>query len=317
MITVQYILLAETITQYLFSVLMAPLFVGIFDKMKAKVESRQGPSIFQPYYDIFKLIRKESLRPRGSGGFFLYAPYLSFGIYSMIALIIPSVIPDPIFFTASTDFLGGALLFVFAAFVTLAAAFNTNSNYSVMGASRLLSFHFLGEGTLITVFFAVSLATASSNPYVTNHYFAVNLGQNIAVTHIFSTLAFFMIFLYEAGKLPIQTHGQMELGMIEGSMSYEYSGKLLALAKWNGHLKTFLLGSILINVFMFPWGLYNTFPMFLMDMPVMFVKWIGLLLLVLVIETTMARMRLLRILDYLATAFTFSILFLIFSEVIV
>lgn len=315
-ITIDYLLITETITQYAFTIFMAPLFSGIFVKLKARIESRKGPSIFQPYYDIFKYLKKETLRPEGSGAFFLYAPYVTFGIYSMISLIIPSVIPDPIYFTASTDFLGGAILFAFAAFVTIAAAISSNNNYSAMSSSRILSFNFLGEATLITVLFAVSLVTATNNPYSTNHFYAMNPAANAAITHIFSTLAFFMLFLFETGKIPLQTSGLMELGMIEGGVHFEYSGKLLALGKWNGHIKQFLLGSILLNVFIFPWGLYSSFPMFLLDIPVMFLKWMGLILLVLVIETTLARMRLLRILDYLATAFTFSILFLIFSEVI-
>lgn len=309
-------MLAETLTQYLFTIFMAPLFSGIFIKLKARVESRKGPSIFQPYYDIFKYMKKETLRPKGSGFFFLYAPYVTFGIFSMISLIIPSVIPDPIFFTASTDFLGGAILFFLAGFITISAALSSNNNYSALSSTRILSFNFLGEATLITVLFAVSLVTATNNPYTTNHFYALNPAQNAAITHIFSTLAFFMLFLFDTGKLPVQAEGLMELGMLESGVHFEYSGKLLALGKWNGHLKQFLLGSILLNVFIFPWGLYSTFPMFLLDIPVMFIKWMGLIALVVIIETTLARMRLLRVLDYLATAFTFSILFLIFSEVI-
>ena len=45
----------------------------------------------------------------------------------------------------------------------------------------------------------------------------------------------------------------------------------------------------------------------------MFLKWMLLILIVVIIETTLAKMRLFRILDYLATAFTFSILFLAFG----
>ncbi len=54
-------LVVETVSQYLFVIFAAPLFAGIFNRLKAIIESRHGPSIFQPYYDIFKLIKKETL----------------------------------------------------------------------------------------------------------------------------------------------------------------------------------------------------------------------------------------------------------------
>lgn len=316
MVSIGYTTLWETLVQYFFVILAAPLFSGIFSKLKSRIESKQGPSIFQPYYDIFKLLKKETVKPSGSGIIFIYAPYLIFGTYSLIALIVPVVIPDPIYFTASADFLGGAILFSLAAFVKITAAMTSNSNYSAMGVSRIVSFNFLSEGTLITVFFAVSLITATNNPYTTNHFYALNPVQNATITHIFSTLAFFMLFLYETGKIPLESEGLMELGMIEAGTNYEYSGKLLAINKWSGHIKQYLLGSILLNVFIFPWGLTAASPWFLLDIPVMLLKWLMLIAIVLVIETTLAKLRLFRVLDYLATAFTFSILFLIFSEVI-
>ncbi len=316
MVIIEYVTLLETLVQYSFGILVAPLFAGIYHKLKSAIESKKGPSIFQPYYDIFKLLKKETLKPEGSGVIFWYAPYVVFGIFSLISIIIPSLIPSPIYFTASTDFLGGAILFMLAAFVTISAAMGSNSNYSALGVSRMLSFHFLGVGTLITVFFGVSLITATNNPYVTNNFLAANPLQSLSIVHIFSTLAFFMLFLYETGKIPLESEGLMELGMIDGATHFEYSGKLLAISKWNGYFKQFLLGSILLNVFLIPWGLTAASPWFLLDIPVMFAKWMFLILVVLIVETTLARLRVFRILDYLATAFTFSILFLIFTEVL-
>lgn len=316
MVNIDLVTLSQTILQYAFIVGLSPLFAGIFSKVKSRVESKQGPSIFQPYYDIFKLLKKETLRPAGSGMIFLYGPYIIFGVYSLIALIIPAVIPEPIYFTASTDFLGGAILFALGAFIKISAAMSSHSNYSAMGVSRMLSYNFLSEGTLITVLFAVSLVTATNNPYTTHAYFAGNLLANITISHIFSTLAFFMLFLYETGKIPLESEGLVEMGMIDAATNFEYSGKLLGINKWTGYMKQFLLGSIFLNVFFVPWGMTAASPWFLLDVPVMFLKWFLLIGIVIVIETTLAKLRVFRVLDYLATAFTFSILFLIFSEVI-
>ena len=308
--------LEETVSQYLFVVLFAPLFAGILANLKARVESRRGPGILQPYHDLAKLFRKESVIPQSSGNIFKYSPYLLFGIYSLIALIIPVLIPNPVFFTASADFLGGAILFSLAAFVKMLAAMDSGNSYSVMGVSRAMSFNFLSEGTLITVFFAVSLMTGTNNPYVTNHFLTANNISMVSLDHVFSTLAFAMLFLYETAKIPVESSGLMELGMIEEGLVYEYSGKLLALSKWSSYMKQCLLGSVLLNVFLVPWGLYSTGYAFLVDFPVMVAKWLFLIIVVVIVETTLAKLRLFRIMDYLAVAFTFSILFLIFSEVI-
>ncbi|MEM3852579.1 MAG: respiratory chain complex I subunit 1 family protein [Methanomassiliicoccales archaeon] len=309
--------LVETVCQFSFVILTAPLFAGILANLKSKIESRKGPSVLQPYYDIFKLLKKESLLPSTGGSIFIFAPYILFGIYSLIALIIPVLIPQPIYFTASADFLGGAILFSLAAFIKTIAAMDSGNSLSAMGVSRAMSFNFLSEGTLITVFFAVSLITGTNNPYVTNHFLSTNLIANISLAHVFSLLAFFMLFLYETGKIPVESSGLMELGMIEEGATFEYSGRLLAILKWSSYLKQYLLGAVLLNVFLVPWGLFSSGFSFLLDIPVMFVKWIFLICILVVVETTLSKLRLFRIVDYLAVAFTFSILFLIFSEVLI
>jgi formate hydrogenlyase subunit 4 len=310
------ILVLETLSQYLFVVLFSPLVIGIFEKLKANVESRKGPSIFQPYYDLFKLLKKETIVTENSSRFFLYSPYIAFGIYSLIALIIPVFMTEPIIFTASGDFFAGAILFSLAAFVKIIGTMDSGSNFSSMGASRLMSFNFFGEGTLITVFFAVALISGTNNPYTTNHYLISHPLSNLTLVHIFAIFAFFMVFLYEFGKMPTQSEGNQEMGMIDSGIDYEYSGKALAINKWSSYMKTYLLGSVLINVFLIPWGMFNTFPLFFLNTFTMIGKWLLLIVIVLVVDTSLAKLRLFKVIDYLAVAFTFSILFLILTEVI-
>ena len=308
--------LAETLVQYLFVIFSAPLFAGIIANLKAKIESRKGPGIFQPYYDIFKLFRKEVLIPEDSSILFLYVPYIAFGIYSLIALIIPVLVPEPVIFTYSGDFLAGAILFSLVGFIKMSAAMDSRSNFTAMSVSRAVSFAFLSEATLIMVFFGVSLITGTNNPYVTNHFLISDPASNLNLPHVFSTLAFFMLFFYETGKIPIESEGLHEMGMLESGLNYEYSGKLLALNKWTSYIKQYLLGAVLLNVFLVPWGLTASFPGFLIDIPVMFLKWILLIIIVIAVETTLAKLRLFRVVDYLAVAMSFSILFLILSEVL-
>ncbi|MFG1449557.1 MAG: respiratory chain complex I subunit 1 family protein [Thermoplasmataceae archaeon] len=308
--------LAETVVQYLFVVLSAPLFAGIIANAKAKIESRKGPGILQPYYDLFKLFRKEVLIPEDSSILFVIVPYIAFGVYSLIALIIPVLVPEPVIFTYSGDFLAGAILFSLAGFLKMAAAMDSRNNFSAMSVSRAVSFTFLSEATLIMVFFGVSLITGTNNPYVTNHFLISDPAANLNLPHVFSTIAFFMIFFYETGKIPVETEGLHEMGMIDSGLNYEYSGKLLAINKWTSYMKQYLLGAVLLNVFLIPWGLNASFPDFLLDIPVMILKWLLLILIVVIVETTLAKLRLFRVIDYLAVALTFSVLFIILSEVV-
>ncbi|MGP6294155.1 respiratory chain complex I subunit 1 family protein [Caldiplasma sukawensis] len=311
-----YSKIVETLEQFIFVILLSPLFTGLLNNIKGKLEFRKGPPIFQPYYDIIKLFRKETLIPDNSSIIFLYSPYMAFAVYLLISLIIPVVIPVPIYFTASADFLGGAILFTLAGFIKAIGAMDSKNNYSAMSVARISSFGFLSEATLITVFFSVSLLSGTNNPYVENNILFNSPESYLNLTHIFSLVAFFMLYIYETGKIPVESEGTMELGMIDSGINYEYSGKLLAINKWSSSIKAYLLGAVLINVFLFPYFNFYNFPFILIDPAIIFIKFVILVIIIAIIETAFAKLRLFRIVDFLATAFTFSLLFLIFAEVI-
>ncbi len=96
--------LEETAVQVTGVLVLSPLVAGIYEKAKARVEGRKGPSILQPFYDLRKLIRKETLIPETSSSIFVYAPYLAMGIYIVISFVIPVVYPEPIYLTPTVDF---------------------------------------------------------------------------------------------------------------------------------------------------------------------------------------------------------------------
>lgn len=152
--------------------------------------------------------------------------------------------------------MGGALLFSLASFIKVIGAMDSRSNFVYLGASRAMSFNFLGEASLITVFFTVALSTGTNDPYVESHFAKVP-SNYLALDHVLATVSFFMLWLFETGKLPVESSGMNELGMIDDALTYEYSGRLLAVLKWGSYLKAYLLGSVLLNVFLLPWGLFS------------------------------------------------------------
>ena len=41
--------------------LAAPFFQGVLRKLTARIQSRQGPPLLQPYFDLLKLLGKEDI----------------------------------------------------------------------------------------------------------------------------------------------------------------------------------------------------------------------------------------------------------------
>ncbi len=301
----------ETIVQLLGVLLLAPLVSGILAKIKARVESRKGVPVLQPYYDLAKLLRKETLINDSSTRIFYMLPFVVFGIYITISFIIPVVAPFPIFLTPTADFLGGALLFAMASFLQVLAAINANSRFTALGASRSVIFSAFAEPTLIMVFFAVALVSGTNNPYTTNQILVFSSTAYLSLPHLLSSAAFFMLLLFETGKLPVESSGLSELGMIDEGRNYEYSGRSLFLLKYSSMMKQYLLGSVFLNVFILPWFMQYGILGVIIDIPVMLLKWLVLIGIMAIVEETLAKLRLFKIQDFLSVSFALAILSII------
>lgn len=290
--------------------LLAPLIAGISARGKAWTESRRGPSIFQPYRDLRKLLRKETLRPIGSSIVFVLPLFVAFGTYLVIAIIVPVITAYPLPYGSAADFLGGGLLFGLAGTVALLAALDSGSNYAALGASRTVSFAAFAEPTLIVVFFAVAVITGTNNPYVTTDLLAGSTATYLAPTHLLVTAAFLLLLLAETGKLPVESAGLMELGMLEEGRAFEHSGRLLALFRWNGWMKQFLLYAVFLNVFLLPWGFVPgpTVLAAVANIGVLLAKQVALVGGLVLLEATLAKVRLFKIQDFLAVSFSLAIL---------
>lgn len=289
---------------------LSPLIAGIINRLKAMVESRHGPSIFQPYYDLGKLFRKEVVIPERSSIIFITAPFISFSAYLVIALVIPIVTPYPLPYGILLDLLGGALMFGFAGIMTIIAALDARTNYTALGASRSVSFTALAEPTLIMVFFAVATISGTNNPYVTNNILATSPSWYLSATHILVMGAFFMLLLFETGRLPVESSGLMEFGMLDDARLMEHSGKLLGLSRWGGYMKQFMLMSIFLNVFALPWWMSGdvTVSGALYSVGTLFLKLLALIGVIVATEESLAKLRLFKILDFLAISFALGLL---------
>lgn len=147
---------------------LSPLLVGIINRIKAILETRHGPPILQPYYDLYKLFSKETVVPVRRTVLYTLYPYVAISCYLLISMVVPIITPYPLAYAPVLDFLGGAFLFTFAGTMSIFAALDSGeSTISTMGASRSAIFTAFSEPTLIMIFIAVAIISNTNNPYIT------------------------------------------------------------------------------------------------------------------------------------------------------
>ncbi len=287
----------------------APLVAGVLARLKEIVQSRRGPSIFQPYRDLRKLFNKDEVVSENASWIFRATPYVVFVAPVFVTTLIPVLTNYPLFFAFMGDMLGGGFVLALGGFFAALAAVDTANPYGPMGASRTRMVGFLAEPVFMVVFFTVSFIAGSTIPYIVQQHWLM-VSEFFAPSHLLLLVAFVMLILAEAGRIPVDNPGgHFELAMIDESKSLEYSGTGMALMKWGGQMKLLVLICILINVLVTPWGLAGGQRMaaVLLAAPLVLFE-AGLFLLVLVaIESSLAKLRLFRVSEFLGAAFVTSV----------
>ncbi|WP_022670951.1 respiratory chain complex I subunit 1 family protein [Hippea alviniae] len=303
-------LFALSLFQLLYVIILAPLIAGIFAKLTERYESKVGPSIFQPYYDLFKLFRKQSVVPEVASPLFQIVPYITFTLYLFLTLVLPIVTAFPLTFGPVVDFIGGGLVFGAIGVLKKLASLDSRSNYAHLGVSRASSIGALAEPILVLIFISFGVISHTNNPYAVNNVLQTSTHWYLSLVHWFVVFAFFMALLLETGKLPIESHSNNEFGMIDQAIEMEYSGTELALMKWGGYIKQFLLMSVFLNDFLVPFWV----PMKVSFMAVLIYSLIHLLKMIILtfifatIQSTVSKYKLFKNFEYVAVAFSFALL---------
>src|SRR6202050_3263806 len=107
--------------QVLTILVFAPLVSGWTAHLEGRLQGRRGPRILQPYYDLAKLFRKETVVPEESSWVFLAAPIVAFGCYLIVPLLIPVLTTFGLPLGYMGDILGGGLILALAGFVVALA----------------------------------------------------------------------------------------------------------------------------------------------------------------------------------------------------
>jgi formate hydrogenlyase subunit 4 len=242
-------LVAGVLAQCAGMLLLAPLLKVGIKKLKARLQNRQGPPWRQGYYDLAKLLGKESVRSATASWIYIAGPRVYFAAALAATTLVPVVMA-----AAPLEAAGGILLLVgtlaLGRFALATAALDTGSPFGGMGASRDMTIAALAEPALMLGLFTSALAAGSLNLGV----LVRGLLQHAPSFHPSDLLAFaglFIIVIAETGRIPVDnpaTH--LELTMIHEAMVLEYAGPDLALVEWASAVKELLYLTLLVDLFM-------------------------------------------------------------------
>lgn len=287
----------------------APLLTGTLRTLKARLVGRRGPRPWQPYADLRKLLVKQPVVSTTTSWVFRFTPYLLAAAMLVAAVLVPLVVAAP-----ALGFAGNIIvvmyLFLLGTFFLALAGLDAGSAFGGMGASREVAVAALAEPTVIVAVFALALRAGTIDLGATMERIGRDPWLALNPGHLLAFAAFFLVMLAETGRLPVDnpaTH--LELTMIHEAMVLEYSGRYLALVEWASSMKLALFLGLLANLF-FPWGLpAAATPLAIAAGTAVLAVKVGILTVVVaVVETSVAKLRLFRVPEMLAGSFALAVL---------
>jgi formate hydrogenlyase subunit 4 len=293
------------------ALVLGPLLVGWVNMCRAWLQNRRAPPLTQPFRMLHKLFWKESVMAHEATSLYRMAPYIVFACMLLACMIIPTLSTNlPLAPAADAIALVG--LFAVARLFISLAAMDVGTAFGTLGARREMLVGFLAEPAFLMVLFTASMLSDSTSlakivDAMAQRQFA------ILPSLAFAGVAFTMVSLAENARIPVDnptTH--LELTMIHEALVLEYSGRHLALLEWAAALKLFAYSCAGLALF-FPWGVAQArdYVALAFALPVLAAKLAVGGFLLAVIETILAKMRIFRVPEFLATAFLLGVLSLL------
>jgi formate hydrogenlyase subunit 4 len=285
--------------------LVAPFFQGVLRKVTARIQSRQGPPIWQPYYDTFKLLGKEDIESGEAPVMQRFAAYLSLASILTVACLVPMGFATPM------DGAGDAILVIYlltlSGICMLLAGLAAGSTYSLVGISREMM-------TMLTLepLFAITILIAAvhSQSFRLDAVLsgAVYQTAGVPVSGIIMLGVMLLSFQAFVARVPFDI-SEAETEIMEGPLM-EYSGPKLAIFKYAQMVKLVVFSALFIGLFV-PWGSALVFPF---GWVLFWVKVFVLVLLVTVVAATHARYRIDQAIRFFASLLVVGIVALILAS---
>ncbi len=303
--------------QLLVMLFLAPLVNGIIKKTKARLQNRRGASIIQPYFDLAKLLRKEVVIPVTSSWIFRVTPYIAFASTLAIVLLVPTIFA-PVPFHWVGDIITVIYLFAIARFFVALAGIDAGSAFGGLGSSREMSIASIIEPAMMLAIFTVAVTAGSTDLSIIVNRLSTTPASMVHPSHVLAFIGLFIVTIAETGRIPVDnpaTH--LELTMIHEAMILEYSGRYLAFIEWASQIKLLIFLSLLANMFV-PIGMAADVSSIslIIGIAAFTIKVFVLAIIVALIETLNAKLRLFRVPELLMVAFVLSLIALILYFII-
>ncbi len=279
-----------SIINFLLALLSAPLLLGVINRTKAVFAGRRGQPLLQAYFDLWKLLHKGAVYSRTTTWVFRAGPMVGLACVLVAAAITPFGGARALM-GFSGDLILLAYLLGLMRFFTVLAALDTGSPFEGMGASREVQFSALAEPALLLGLAAVARTTGSFSLSVMFPALDAADWTQAGPALLLVAAALFVVFLAENARIPVDdptTH--LELTMIHEVMVLDHSGPDFAFILYGAALKLWVLGAFLAGILL---PVRTGFGA--LDTGIAWCAMLALAVAVGVVESSMARLRLLRV----------------------
>lgn len=247
---------------FIFTIIMGLFLSGIDRKIVARMQRRRGPKIIQPFYDIVKLIGKDTIVPRNaSSRLFIIAPIIALVSICIVPILFP--IYNVTLFGGTADIVVIIYLLIIPSVAMIVGGIASGSPFASIGISREVVSMIAYELPLITSVLAVcKKAGMISGEGTTYSLSAIALAQEVNGSFMFSisllpaALAFLMILPAKIGSSPFDV-AEAETELCEGPLA-EYSGLQLGLFKLTHKIKAYVMTALFVVLFLGGIGISST-----------------------------------------------------------
>jgi formate hydrogenlyase subunit 4 len=289
--------MVNSIANLLVVLAFAPLLLGVINKTKSLVAGRTGPPVVQVYYDLAKLLRKGFVVSRTTTWVFLAGPVLSV-VAPVVAVLLLPLGGRPALLAFTGDMILFVAVFALARFFVAAAAMDTGSPFEGMGAAREVTFSALAEPALLFGMLALTRLSGSLSLTGMLDLGAAGAWRKASASIVLILASWFMVLLAENARVPFDdpnTH--LELTMIHEVMVLDHAGPAFGFILYGVALKLTVFAALIVTLLIPARSEGDA-----LDLALFLGGLLGVAVAVGLVESSMARLRLVRVPQLLVTA---------------
>ena len=240
----------HTVIHVVVALIFPPFLLGVINRVKAIIGGRRGQPLFQLYFDIQKLLSKESVFSETTTWVFRFGPVVALATALIAVMIVPlGHASAPLAFTGDIILL--AYVMGLGRFFTMAAAIDTGSAFEGMGSAREATYACFAEPVLFLGLLVLARVTGTIS-------MSGMLGPGLlagwsgaAAALLLILISWFVVLLVENCRIPFDdpnTH--LELTMIHEVMVLDHSGPALGLILYGASIKMFVFAALIVRLAM-------------------------------------------------------------------